>query len=110
MPLYNPSFISASAPPPTSNHTRLADIPASIEQVTLLYEDARRKGVTIWNDSLNTLSLDTFTNEASFAVKITPGGYYEFPFNYIGLLVGIWDGTNGFARIREFYYAEPPAN
>jgi hypothetical protein len=80
-------------------------VSSSITSTALLQSNINRTGVTIYNDSTANLYLKLAGGTVSinnFTVKIRPDGYYEVPFNYSGIILGIWDAVNGFARITEF--------
>jgi hypothetical protein len=101
MPLNNP--VSVTVNTPTSSTAAPSTVAASTTSGTIIAANSNRKGLTIWNDSTANLYID-FDSAASttdYAVKIAAGGYYEMPFNYTGLISGIWDTANGNAKIRE---------
>lgn len=101
MALYNPVSVTVSLP--TSSTATPSTVAASVTSAILIAANSNRKGVTIWNNSTATLYID-FDSAAStsdFAVKIAGGGYYEMPFDYTGVISGIWDATNGNALVRE---------
>ncbi len=105
MPLFNPSQVSVTTSFPTTNTTATASTSASsITTVTLVPANSIRKGLTIWNNSTANLYLDFGINPttSNYAVKVTPGGYYELPFFYVGAVNGVWDSANGSAMIRDF--------
>ncbi len=87
----------------SSISSSLTNISASASSVTLLSANQNRLGATFFNDSSNILylKLGATASTTSFTVKILSGGYYELPFEYIGIIDGIWDGTNGAVRITE---------
>ncbi|PHM11630.1 hypothetical protein [Nostoc sp. 'Peltigera malacea cyanobiont' DB3992] len=101
MALYNPAAVTVSAS--TSGTSTPTTIPASISNVAILTANSNRKGATIWNDSTANLFIEfgaTATTSA-FTAKLSAGGYYETPFNYTGVISGIWSGANGNALVRE---------
>lgn len=100
MALYNP----ISLPSNKSSTANSTTVTSSITSVTLLAENPLREGGLIWNNSTSNLLID-FDSEVSltnFIVEIYAGGYYEVPFNYVGVISGIWRQANGSANIREF--------
>lgn len=99
MPLTTPVNIDLK-----SNAVTASNIAASITSIQILAANAERKGATIWNHSAANLFLELGSKAAltAFALKITPGSYYELPFGYSGRISGIWDAANGFAFVREF--------
>ncbi len=78
-------------------------VASSATNVTLLASNANRLGATIFNDSTQNLfvKFGATASSSSFAVKMTPGTYYEVPFSYTGIIDGIWASANGNARITE---------
>lgn len=102
MALYNP--VSVTVATPTSSTSTPSTVAASTSIQTIISANSNRKGLTIWNDSTANLFID-FDSAASasdFAVKISAGGYYEMPFDYTGVISGIWSAANGNALVREF--------
>lgn len=99
----NITLVNKNDPTKTTSNTVSSNVSASASNVTLLSANAKRVDVSIFNDSTNNLfvKLGATASTSSFAVKILPGGYYELPFRYLGRIDGIWDGTNGAARILE---------
>ncbi len=76
----------------------------SASNVTLLASNANRLGATVFNDSSEALylKLGATASTTSFTCKIPAGGYYEVPFNYTGIIDGIWNAdSTGAARITE---------
>ena len=101
MALYNPA--TATLVESTSGTSTPTTVASSITNVLILATNSNRKGATIWNDSTANLFIEfgvTATTSA-FTVKINAGGYYELPFNYTGVISGIWSSANGNALIRE---------
>lgn len=99
----NPSgyLISTDLKAATSGVTMVA---SSEINVTLLAANVARLGASIYNDSNKNLylKLGETASLSSFSVLIVAGGYYEVPFHYIGIIDGIWESSNGNARITEF--------
>lgn len=85
----------------TATHTNVV---SSITSVTLLASNAARRGATVYNDSNQDLfvKLGATASATSFMVKIDANGYLEVPFGYTGVIDGIWNVANGFARVVEF--------
>ena len=86
-----------------SSSAAVTSVAASASSVTLLAANTSRKGATIVNDGNNKLmvKLGTVASSTSFTVPISANGYYEVPFQYTGIITGIWDVANGSARITE---------
>lgn len=85
----------------TASHTNVS---ASASNVTLLSSNANRLGATIYNDSTAVLyvKLGATASTTSFVTKLYQDDYYEVPFNYTGIIDGIWASATGAARIVEF--------
>ncbi|MCC5641263.1 hypothetical protein LC593_36800 [Nostoc sp. CHAB 5844] len=101
MGLYNPASVTVNIP--TSGTATPTTVNSSAASQTILAANSNRKGGTIWNNSTATLYVE-FGNTASltaFTAKLLAGGYFEIPFNYTGIIAGIWDAANGNAQVRE---------
>lgn len=85
----------------TATTTSVSDTALS---TTLLAANANRLGATVYNDSTVDLylKLGATASLTSFTVKMAADGYYEVPFNYTGIIDGIWaSDAIGAARIVE---------
>jgi hypothetical protein len=78
-------------------------VASSASNVTILPSNANRLGATIFNDSTTILylKLGATASTSNFTVKMQADGFYEVPFNYTGIIDGIWSSANGNARITE---------
>jgi hypothetical protein len=101
MALFNPAQVTVTTQ--TSSSATPSTVAASVTSGTIVAANSNRKGLTIWNDSTANLHIDfdASVSTTDYAVKIAAGGYYEMPFNYTGIISGIWDTANGNARVRE---------
>lgn len=88
-----------------------ASVNGSASSVTLLAANASRLGATIQNDSAavlyvlagaGTASATNYTAALAAASGGLPGGYYEVPSRYTGIIKGIWASATGAARVTEF--------
>ena len=82
----------------------LSNVAGSITSGTILAANAARIGATIWNDSTAILYLRLGTGTASATactVKMVGDSYYELPFGYAGIVVGVWSSATGAARVTE---------
>lgn len=89
---------------PTSTASSTSNVTATGSATTLLAANSNRKGATIYNDSNKNLyvKLGSGASTTSFTVKMVKGAYYEVPFNYRGIITGIWDTSpSGVARVTE---------
>lgn len=78
---------------------------SSASDATILASNSNRLGATIFNDSTQAVYvlLSNATSSATvYTIKVAPGGYYEVPFTYTGVIKGIWVAANGYARVTEF--------
>lgn len=79
--------------PSTANITTVL---ANLASVTLLAANPNRSGFTIQNTSATGvlyLLMDSAGSPASLTnhtVALYPGSYYETPYNYAGVVVGLW--------------------
>lgn len=90
--------------PSTSTTATSTNVSANTSSVTLLAANTSRKGATIFNDSTVALYLKLGTSanpSTSFTVLMVANAYYEVPFNYIGIISGIWTVSVGYARVVE---------
>lgn len=86
----------------TPTQTTVAD---SATNVTILASNANRLGATIENDSSAVLylKLGATATTTSYSARLVQYSYYEVPFNYTGIIDGIWasDPGDGAARVTE---------
>lgn len=84
----------------TVNQTTIS---AATSNTTLLAFNLLRKGATVFNNSTSNLYLilGSPATTSSFTVILSTGSYYETPFNYSGIISGIWDTATGSALITE---------
>lgn len=86
----------------TGTHSNVA---SSASSVAILASNANRLGASIFNDSGAILYLDTTGGTASttnYTLQLAPNSYFEMPFNYTGLITGIWASATGNARVVEY--------
>lgn len=77
---------------------------ATTSAATLKAANTGRKGLTVYNDSSDTLYVLLGAGTVSttvFTVQMASETYYEVPFGFAGVVTGIWSGTNGAARVTE---------
>lgn len=82
----------------------LSNVNDTASSTTLLASNANRLGATIFNDSTVDLyvKFGATASLTSFTVKLIPSAYFEVPFNYTGIIDGIWaSDASGAARITE---------
>jgi hypothetical protein len=82
-----------------------SNVGGAATSTTILASNANRLGMSIYNDSAAILYLDTTGGTASatsYTAQVAPGGYYEMPFHYTGLVTGIWASATGTARVVEY--------
>lgn len=101
MALVNPTFVSITES--TSETSTPTTVVSNTSNEIILAANSSRKGATIWNDSTATLYLEfgPIATTSAFTAKLFPGGYYEVPFKYTGVISGIWSAVNGNALVRE---------
>lgn len=78
-------------------------VAASASSVTLLAANSARYGATVFNDSTSVLylKLGATASNTSYTVKMDAGDYFECPYEYTGIIDGIWVSATGNARITE---------
>lgn len=97
-----------ATPVPTSeaksSTATLNTINSSATSVTIVPANAARKGGAITNESPSILYLLLGTGPAiatAYTVKMLTDDYYELPYGYTGIVVGIWASASGWARVTE---------
>lgn len=105
MPITNPTTSPlAVTSAPASNGATTSVASAAVDTL-ILAANAGRLGGVIHNDSTKQLYLLLATGAASltnWTYSVDKGGVVEIPFNYTGVIRGIWQAANGFARVTEF--------
>jgi hypothetical protein len=100
VPLTNP--VSSNQP---STNCTITNVNAAIASTQILSANTSRKGAILQNNSASNLYLE-FTAAATNASvpKLVPGAYYEIPYNFTGLINGIWDtaSTTTGVIVKEF--------
>lgn len=89
----------------TSSTGTETNVASSATDVTILASNTSRKGAAVFNDSTATLYLllSSGTSTTSlYSVQLGPGGYYEVPYGYTGVIKGLWSSATGNARVTEF--------
>jgi len=79
-----------------------SSVPSSITSVILALANPTRRSFSLFNNSTSVLYLtfDVTASQATAAVPIAAGGYYEMPKPlYLGDISGIWASANGNASI-----------
>lgn len=96
--------VDASALPSVSAST-VTSVAASTSSVTLQASNASRKGWSCYNASTSVLylKLGATASTTSYTLKLPEAVYYELPAIpiYTGVIDGIWDSTNGSAKVTE---------
>lgn len=87
----------------TTNTQRTAVV-ASISSVQLLAANPNRIGAIVANAATSRmwLNLGTSASGSNYTAILEPGGYYELPYGYIGVVSAVWAGTFGEALVTEF--------
>lgn len=96
--------LNADGTPYGSDITSVVSVAASISVTTLKSASTARKGLTLHNDSTSAcrVRVGTPATTTVFTRKMAPGEYYEVPFNYKGVVTGIWEAADGAMRVTEF--------
>ncbi len=88
----------------TSSTGTVTSVANSTSTGTLLASNASRLGATLYNDdtaAILKIKLGTAASTSSFTYAMPPGGYFEVPFGYTGIVTGIASVATGNARITE---------
>ncbi len=89
-----------------ANNASVAAVNSSASAVTLLDERKGRKGFRIHNASTAILYIKygaDATTSLYTALVTANGGTYECPFQYTGIVTGIWASVNGQANVTELF-------
>lgn len=89
----------------TSSTGTESNVASSATDVTILASNTARKGASFFNDSGATLYLLNASGTSTtslYSVQVGPGGFYEMPFGYTGVVKGFWTTAVGNARVTEF--------
>lgn len=90
---------------PPAGTSAVTSVGSAIVNTLILAANTDRLGATIFNDSQSRLflKLGAVASTTSYTVRISMMGYYEVPFNYVGIIDGIWSpNVSGDARVTEF--------
>lgn len=88
----------------TASTATRSSVAASLVTVTLLAANSARLGATIYNDTLTGLlflALGAGATTTDFTLRMLPQSYYEVPFDFVGIITGVWSVADGSARITE---------
>ncbi|MCC5635650.1 hypothetical protein LC593_07255 [Nostoc sp. CHAB 5844] len=101
MPLSNPPQVTVNNS--TSSTATPTSVTSSTTNTTIVAANSNRKGGTIWNNSTAKLYIEfgVTASTSAFTAVLEAGGYYEIPFNYTGVISGVWASANGSALVRE---------
>lgn len=93
--------------PPTPTTSTRTSVAGSASTVTILAANSSRLGATIYHQGAAArrlfLALGSGATDTDFTIEIMGGNYYEVPFNYRGIITGVWNSTTGSpaARVTE---------
>ena len=91
----NPTYATSGGTGPTTF--------TSTSYGTIAVSNANRKGLTVFNEGAGNLHITigtATTSTSSYTIRLATGDYYELPYNYTGLIGGIF-ATAGTARVTE---------
>lgn len=81
-------------------------VPADITgAVQIVAANASRKGLSLWNASTGNILIEygAAPTASAYAFKLNPNSYFELPYDYKGVIQGLWDATGGNGLyVREF--------
>lgn len=94
---------SEVSPTVSASAATTANVASAATTVTLQAANTSRLGLTIHNDSTQTLyvKLGSGATATSYTVEMAAGAYFEMPYGYTGIVTGIWASANGSARMTE---------
>lgn len=82
-----------------------SSVASSASSVTILAANTTRLGASVYNDSTQILYLLLASGTASstnYTLQMASNTLYEVPFDYQGIIKGIWASANGNARVMEY--------
>lgn len=88
----------------TSATATLTNVASSVVSQQLIASNTSRRGLTIYNDSTQSLyvKFGTTASSSSFTVILLTQAYYELPQPvFTGRIDGVWNLANGSARLTE---------
>lgn len=102
MPLYSPAQPPPITPPTSSTATTTIVAAATVSTV-LLAANLNRKGAFFHSGSnaIISVKLGTGATATDRAFPLGLGDYYELPFNYTGVITGVWSAVNGNVVVTE---------
>lgn len=99
-----PLPISGSLTVDKSSTSSLTSVAATTSSTTLVAANPNRISTLIYNESSNKLYIgltSSAISTTSYTIQLMPNSYWELPISYTGQINGIWNGTNGSARITD---------
>lgn len=86
-------------------NSTVTSVAGSATNVTLLAANAARRGAAVFNDStaILYLKLGATASSTSHTVQVAASAYYEVPFDYTGIVDGLWASATGSARVTEVF-------
>lgn len=87
-----------------STTAAITTVAASATSETILAANANRKGATVYNNSGQKLFLSMAASSSAtvYTVLLMPNTFFELPFNYTGIISGVWSSAQGDALVTEF--------
>lgn len=95
---------SLAVAPSTASTPVTTSVAHTASNATYLAANSSRLGASLYNDSSTTdvyLKLGATATVSSFTIRMAPGGYYEVPFNYVGIIDGISSAASGNMRVTQ---------
>lgn len=101
MPLFHTSTVGQIDE--SSTAATITTIAAEIASSVLLAANPDRKGAIVHNKSTSKLhlALSATATVTAYTAPLDPDDYWEMPFNYTGVISGIWTAANGNAIVTE---------
>ncbi len=96
------SWTSNEAPCERGLHSRFTGS-TSNQQLLDLNED--RNGFSVYNEGSETLYLllgEGTASSTNYTVAMAADSYFEAPYNFLGVVSGVWGAAGGFANVTEF--------
>ncbi len=91
------------APAKVSTAGAVTSTAAATASVAVLVANTARLGALVYNDAGGTLylALAAAASLTAYTTQVPPGGLFELPVPYTGIITGVWSAAGGFARATE---------
>lgn len=84
--------------------TNVSYVTGSVGSIVIFYENTRRSGASLTNDSPASVfvKLGSGASSNDFTTKMSSYDYFETPFQYTGSISAVWTAATGYMRLTEY--------